>query len=182
MLHDCDMAHGLNFISLRYFNAAGADESGKLGERHEPETHLIPLILKVAAGERAHINIFGTDYPTPDGTCIRDYIHVSDLAQAHLLALDALLTNKGSAIYNLGNSQGYSVREVIDIARKVTGHRIPVNESNPRPGDPAVLIADSAKMREELGWQPRFEDLETIIASAWRWHQSESLSSKGANT
>jgi UDP-glucose 4-epimerase len=182
MLQDCDTAHNLKFTALRYFNAAGADESGKLGERHEPETHLIPLILKVATGERAHINIFGTEYPTSDGTCIRDYIHVSDLAQAHLLALDALLTNKGSAIYNLGNSQGYSVREVIDIARKVTGHRIPVNESNPRPGDPAVLIADSAKMREELGWQPRFEDLETIIASAWRWHQSESLSSKGANT
>jgi len=171
MLRDCDVAHGLKFISLRYFNAAGADESGKLGEKHEPETHLIPLILKVAAGEREHIKIFGTDYPTPDGTCIRDYIHVSDLAQAHLLALDALMSGKDSAIYNLGNSQGYSVREVIDVARKVTGHRIPAIDSNPRPGDPAVLIADSAKIREELGWQPRIEDIENMIQSAWNWHQ-----------
>jgi len=175
MLHDCDVGHGLKFISLRYFNAAGADESSKLGERHEPETHLIPLILKVAAGEREHIKIFGTDYPTPDGTCIRDYIHVSDLAQAHLLALDALLSDKGSAIYNLGNSRGYSVREVIDIARKVTGHRIPAIESESRPGDPAVLVADSAKIRKELRWQPRFEDLANIIHSAWNWHQLDKV-------
>jgi UDP-glucose 4-epimerase len=181
MLHDCDVAHSLRFISLRYFNAAGADESGKLGERHEPETHLVPLILKVAAGEREHIKIFGTDYPTVDGTCIRDYIHVSDLAQAHLLALDALLSEKSSAIYNLGNSRGYSVREVIDTARKVTGHTIPSIESKPRPGDPAVLVADSAKIRKELGWQPRFEDLETIIRSAWRWHQLDSISGSGEN-
>ena len=181
MLHDCDIAHGLKFISLRYFNAAGADESGKLGERHEPETHLIPPILKVASGEREHIKIFGTDYPTADGTCIRDYIHVSDLAQAHLLALDALLSDKGSAIYNLGNSWGYSVREVIDIVRKVTGHRIPAHETKPRPGDPAALVADSAKIRQELGWQPSFEDLETIIQSAWRWHQLESVREKDDN-
>lgn len=180
MLQDCDVAHGLKFISLRYFNAAGADESGKLGERHEPETHLIPLILKVAAGEREHINIFGTDYPTADGTCIRDYIHVSDLAQAHMLALDALLSDKDSAIYNLGNSRGYSVREVIDIARHITGHRIPAVESKPRPGDPAVLVADSAKIRNELGWQPKFENLENMIQSAWRWHQLDQVKEAGA--
>jgi len=156
---------------LRYFNAAGADESGKLGERHEPETHLIPLILKVATGEREHVKIFGTHYPTPDGTCLRDYIHVSDLTQAHLLALEALFSGKDSRIYNLGNNNGYSVREVIEAARKVTGHPIPAVESAPRPGDPAVLIADSAKIRKELGWQPKFEDLETMIQSAWDWHR-----------
>ena len=175
MLRDCDVGYGLKFTSLRYFNAAGADKSGKLGERHEPETHLIPLILKVAAGEREHIKIFGTDYPTSDGTCIRDYIHVSDLTQAHLLALDALLSAKDSAIYNLGNNQGYSVREVIDVAREVTGHKIPAVESDPRPGDPAVLVADSAKIRKELGWQPRFEDLENMIQSAWGWHQFDKV-------
>lgn len=173
MLRDCDVGHGLKFISLRYFNAAGADESGRLGERHEPETHLIPLILEVASGERDHIKIFGTDYPTPDGTCIRDYIHVSDLAQAHLLALDALLSGKDSAVYNLGNSRGYSVREVIDVARKVTGHRIPAVESEPRPGDPAVLVADSTKVRYELEWQPRTENLEDMIQTAWRWHRTD---------
>ena len=171
MLADCDAAHNLKFIALRYFNAAGADESSKLGERHEPETHLIPLILKVATGEREHVKIFGTNYPTPDGTCLRDYIHVSDLTQAHLLALEALFSDKDSRIYNLGNNNGYSVREVIEVARKVTGHPIPAVESAPRPGDPAVLIADSAKIRKELGWQPKFEDLETMIQSAWDWHR-----------
>jgi UDP-glucose 4-epimerase len=134
----------------------------------------------VAAGEREHINIFGTDYPTADGTCIRDYIHVSDLAQAHMLALDALLSDKDSAIYNLGNSRGYSVREVIDIARHITGHRIPAVESKPRPGDPAVLVADSAKIRNELGWQPKFENLENMIQSAWRWHQLDQVKEAGA--
>jgi UDP-glucose 4-epimerase len=182
MLQDCDAAHNLKFMALRYFNAAGADKSGKLGERHEPETHLIPLILKVATAEREQVKIFGTDYPTPDGTCIRDYIHVSDLAQAHLLALDALLSGKDSAIYNLGNSKGYSVREVIDVARKITGHEIPAVESDPRPGDPAVLVADSAKIRKELRWQPRFEDLENIIQSAWDWHQFDKVRGHNANT
>ncbi len=171
MLQDCDTAHNLKFIALRYFNAAGADESGKLGERHEPETHLIPLILKVATGEHEHVKIFGTNYPTSDGTCLRDYVHVSDLTQAHLLALEALLSGQDSRIYNLGNSTGYSVREVIEVARKVTGHRIPAIESAPRPGDPAVLVADSAKIRKELGWQPKFEDLGNMIQSAWDWHR-----------
>jgi UDP-glucose 4-epimerase len=171
MLYDCDTAHNLKLIALRYFNAAGADKSGKLGERHEPETHLIPCILKAAAGELEHVKIFGTNYPTSDGTCLRDYIHVSDLTQAHLLALEALLSGKGSRIYNLGNSNGYSVRQVIEVARKVTGHQISAVESDPRSGDPAVLIADSAKIRKELGWQPKFEDLEYLIQSAWDWHR-----------
>ena len=171
MLQDCDAAHNLKFLALRYFNAAGADESGKLGERHEPETHLIPCILKAAAGELAQVQIFGTRYATPDGTCLRDYIHVSDLTQAHLLALEALLSGKNSCTYNLGNSTGYSVREVIAAARKVTGHPIPAVEIDPRPGDPAVLIADSTKIRTELGWRPKFEDLETMIQSAWDWHR-----------
>ena len=182
MLQDCDTAHNLKFIALRYFNAAGADESGKLGERHEPETHLIPCILKVAAGELEHIKIFGNNYPTPDGTCIRDYIHVSDLAQAHILALEALLSGKDSRIYNLGNSTGYSVREVIEVARKITGQQILVVESNPRPGDPAILIADSAKIRTELGWKPKYEHLETMIQSAYDWHKFDSARGNNINS
>jgi len=169
MLRDCDAAYGLRYTSLRYFNAAGAHESGKIGERHEPESHLIPLVLKVATGERQNISIFGTDYPTADGTCIRDYIHVNDLTQAHLLALEALMDGAASAVYNLGNSKGHSVREVIELARKVTGHAIPAVEAARRPGDPAVLIASSEKIRRELGWQPRYEDLEKIIETAWGW-------------
>jgi len=147
MLADCDTAHGVKSICLRYFNAAGADESGRIGERHDPETHLIPLVLHVATGQRDNIKIFGTDYPTDDGTCIRDYIHVTDLARAHLLALDALLSNGDSAIFNLGNSKGYSVREVIVLARKITGHPIPAEETTRRAGDPAILVAESEKIR-----------------------------------
>ena len=161
--------HGLRYAALRYFNAAGAASEDK-GEAHEPESHLIPRILGVALGRGGHVNIFGTDYPTPDGTCVRDYIHVSDLAQAHLLALDAL----GSAdrlIYNLGNGQGFSVRQVVEVARAVTGHAIPVVEGPRRPGDPAILIASSEKIRRELGWSPKFETLEAIIGSAWAWHR-----------
>jgi UDP-glucose 4-epimerase len=173
MLQDCDSAHGLKYVSLRYFNAAGADESGEIGERHEPETHLIPLLLKVATGELDSIKVFGTDYPTPDGTCIRDYIHVSDLTQAHMLALEALLAGRESHVYNLGNSKGYSVREVIELARKVTGKPIPAIETDRRPGDPAVLIASSDKIKKALGWKPRYEDIETIIKTAWLWHQKE---------
>jgi len=173
MLQDCDAAYGLKSISLRYFNAAGADESGQIGERHTYETHLIPLILKVATGERKDIKIFGTDYPTPDGTCVRGYIHVSDLAQAHLLALEDLLADGASAVYNLGNSKGYSVREVIELARKVTGHPIPAVEGDKRPGDPATLIAGSEKIKKILGWKPKYEDLETILRTAWTWHQKE---------
>jgi UDP-glucose 4-epimerase len=172
-LADCAQSSGLKYISLRYFNAAGADASGMLGERHEPETHLIPLVLHVAAGERKNIRIFGTDYPTADGTCIRDYVHVSDLTQAHLLALESLLNGGDSAVYNLGNSKGHSVRNVIDIARSVTGHPIPETVADRRAGDPAVLIADSEKIRRELGWKPRYEDLKTIVETAWNWHQRE---------
>jgi UDP-glucose 4-epimerase len=173
MLRDCDSAYGLKYISLRYFNASGADESGMIGERHTQETHLIPLLLKVAVGERENIRIFGTDYPTPDGTCIRDYIHVSDLTQAHLLALKALLSDKESAVYNLGNNCGYSVREVVELAKKVTGKHIPVLEASRRPGDPARLIASSEKIKSSLGWQPKHEKLETILKTAWVWHQNE---------
>ncbi|MHB0985168.1 MAG: UDP-glucose 4-epimerase GalE [Sulfuricella sp.] len=173
MLQDCDAAYGLKYVALRYFNAAGADASGEIGERHEPESHLIPLILKVATGERENIKIFGTDYPTPDGTCVRDYVHVSDLAQAHLLALEALLSGGNSAVYNLGNNKGYSVREVIEVARKVTAHPIPALESGRRAGDPAVLVASSGRIRQELGWRPRYEDLETIVKTAWAWHRKE---------
>lgn len=173
LLADCAQSYGLKYVSLRYFNAAGADASGKLGERHVPETHLIPLVLQVATGERANIRIFGTDYPTPDGTCVRDYVHVCDLTQAHLLALEYLLKGGDSAIYNLGNSKGYSVREVINTARDVTGHSIPASTAERRTGDPAVLIADSEKICRELGWKPRYEDLATIIETAWTWHQRE---------
>ncbi len=173
LLADCAQGGDLKYISLRYFNAAGADESGTMGERHEPETHLIPLLLKVPTGERESITIFGTDYPTPDGTCIRDYIHVSDLTQAHLLALESLLKDGDSAVYNLGNSKGHSVRDVIETARRVTGHSIPAVIGSRRVGDPAVLIADSGKIRRELGWKPRYEELRTIIETAWVWHQRE---------
>ncbi len=173
MLNDCAAAHGLRYMSLRYFNAAGADASGTLGERHQPESHLIPLVLQVATGERLDIRIYGTDYPTPDGTCVRDYVHVSDLAQAHLLALRALMQNHASAVYNLGNNTGYSVREVIETSRQITGHPIPATVAARRPGDPAVLIADSARIRRELGWQPRYESLCSIVETAWAWHRME---------
>jgi UDP-glucose 4-epimerase len=159
---------GLGCVSLRYFNASGC--SAELGEDHAPETHLIPLVLEVAQGRRASIRIFGTDYPTPDGTCIRDYVHVLDLAKAHLLALNALQEGE-RRVYNLGNGTGYSVREVIEAARRVTGHAIPVEEVPRRAGDPAVLVASSAKIRRELGWQPACPDLETILRSAWAWKQ-----------
>jgi len=159
-------AHGLRYASLRYFNAAGASE--KCGEDHDPETHIIPITLQVAAGTRSHVEIYGDDYPTPDGTCIRDYIHVIDLARAHILALGVL--DERSAIYNLGcGGDGYSVREVIETARKITGKEIPVRMGPRRAGDPAVLIASSDKIKRELGWQPQFQDLGVIIESAWRW-------------
>ncbi len=173
ILDHCDKAYGLQYVSLRYFNAAGADESGTIGERHDNETHLIPLVLKVATGEREDIRIFGTDYPTPDGTCIRDYIHVSDLSQAHLLALTKLVNGGKSDVYNLGNSKGYSVKEVIETARKVTGRPVPVIEDDKRPGDPAILVASSDKIKRELGWKPRYENLEKIINTAWLWHKKE---------
>jgi UDP-glucose 4-epimerase len=167
MLADYDKAYGLKSICLRYFNAAGADPDGELGERHEPESHLIPLVLQAASGRREAITVFGTDYDTPDGTCIRDYVHVSDLCDAHLLALKKLLAGEGSAAYNLGNGSGYSVREVIDSARKVTQRPIRVVESARRPGDPARLVADSRLARQCLGWNPQFSDLEQIVRHAW---------------
>ena len=167
MLYWLDRSNGLRYAALRYFNAAGA--SLNYGEDHNPETHLIPLVLKVALGQREHIEIYGTDYPTPDGTGVRDYIHVIDLAQAHILALQAL--NEGSRVYNLGNGRGFSVREVIETARQVTGHPIPAIEGPRRPGDPAVLIASSTKISRQLGWQPRYPDLRAIISSAWDWHR-----------
>ena len=170
-LGDYSSAYGLQSVSLRYFNAAGADPDGELGECHDPETHLIPLILQAASGRRPAITIFGTDYPTPDGTCIRDYIHVTDLCQAHLLALEFLANNARSAAYNLGNNQGFSVRQIIDTAERVTGKRIPVNVGARRPGDPAVLVANSGKAVAELGWRPKYQALETIIGHAWAWEQ-----------
>lgn len=160
--------HGFRYASLRYFNVAGAIEGR--GEAHEPESHLIPLILDVALGKRKSIKVFGRDYPTPDGTCIRDYIHVQDLAQAHLMAFEAL-EKQDRLIYNIGNGQGFSIREVIESARRVTGHPIPVEEAERRPGDPAILIASSEKIEKELGWKREFDKLDDIIASAWKWHQ-----------
>jgi UDP-glucose 4-epimerase len=171
MLRWFNRIHGFRYASLRYFNVAGAIEG--YGEAHKPESHLIPLVLDVALGRRTSIKIFGRDYPTRDGTCIRDYIHVKDLADAHLLALAALETQDrlGGLIYNIGNGQGFTVREVIDSARRVTGQPIPVEECPRREGDPAVLVASAEKIKRELGWQPLYADLDTIIASAWEWHQ-----------
>ena len=165
-------AHGLRYVSLRYFNACGADESGTIGEAHNPESHLIPLILQVPNGKRETISIYGTDYDTPDGTCIRDYIHVTDLAQAHILAVQYLNNGGESDIFNLGNGVGYSVREVIETARKVTGHPIPATETSRRAGDPARLVASSEKSKSVLGWKPVHDSLEEIIASAWNWHKN----------
>lgn len=172
MLADYDRAYGLHYVALRYFNAAGALDSGLIGEDHDPETHLIPLILKTALGKRSSISIFGTDYPTSDGTCIRDYVHVSDLAAAHVLALNHLLGGGASKTYNLGSEQGFSVRQMIAAAKAVTGINFAVKEETRRAGDPAVLVASSRKIQEELGWQPQKSSIEAILASAWEWHQA----------
>ncbi|MDK2804995.1 UDP-glucose 4-epimerase GalE [Thermoanaerobacterium thermosaccharolyticum] len=172
MLKWCDNAYGIKYVVLRYFNVAGADESGVIGEDHNPETHLIPLILQVPLGKRDCINVFGNDYETKDGTCIRDYIHVTDLADAHILALNKLRRDNSSAIYNLGNGEGFTVNEVIDAARRVTGHPIPAKVVARRPGDPAKLVASSEKIINELGWNPQHDTLEEIIDSAWKWHKS----------
>ena len=165
-------AHGLRYVALRYFNACGAHPSGTIGEAHNPETHLIPLVLQVPAGRREKILIFGDDYPTKDGTCVRDYVHVSDLAQAHILALDSLLAGGESDVFNLGNGVGFTVREVIETARQVTGHPIPAQVAPRRPGDPAQLIASSQKAMDKLGWRPRYNRLEDILATAWAWHSA----------
>lgn len=165
-------AHGLRYVSLRYFNACGAHVSGKIGEAHNPESHLIPLILQVPNGQREFISVFGDDYDTKDGTCIRDYIHVTDLAQAHILAMDYLMDGGESNIFNLGNGVGFTVKEVIETAREVTGHPIPAKVTPRRAGDPAQLIASSDKARAVLGWNPQHADLKEIIGSAWNWHKT----------
>jgi UDP-glucose 4-epimerase len=174
VLRDVAHAHGLRYVALRYFNVAGADPQGRIGERHSPETHLIPLILKAAKEEREEITVYGTDYPTPDGTCIRDYIHVEDLAAAHLDALTYLEAKGGSTTLNVGYGRGSSVREVIEIARAVTGVMFPVREAAKRPGDPPTLIAKADRIRHVLGWTPRYDDLRTIVADAWRWERKGS--------
>lgn len=171
ILKDYDKAYGLKSMVFRYFNAAGADPQGQLGERHDPETHLIPLVLQAASGRRPSISVFGQDYDTPDGTCIRDYIHVNDLCEAHHLAALALMEGAESSSFNLGNGSGFSVQQVIDAARAVTGKDIPVVYGPRREGDPARLVADSRRAQAELGWAPQFADLDTIIAHAWAWEQ-----------
>ncbi len=165
-------AHDLHYVALRYFNACGAHPSGEIGEAHDPETHLIPLILQVPLGKREAISVFGDDYPTRDGTCIRDYIHVCDLSDAHILALDYLMNGGESDVFNLGNGEGFTVKEVIETARRVTGHPIPAEICPKRAGDPAQLVASSEKARSILGWDPRYNDLETIIETAWNWHRN----------
>ena len=171
VMTDYDTAYGVKYIALRYFNACGADLETEIGENHIPESHLIPLILDAALGKRDDIKIFGTDYPTPDGTCVRDYVHVADLAQAHILALKKLIDGGESDQFNLGNGKGFSVKEVIDMAKKVTGVDFKVTEVERRAGDPPILVADSKKAKEILGWNPQYADLETIVSSAWKWHQ-----------
>lgn len=171
ILADFDRAYDFKSVAFRYFNAAGADPNGRLGEDHQPETHLIPLVLMAALGKRDSISIYGTDYPTPDGTCIRDYIHVTDLAEAHVLGLDYLLKGGDSARFNLGNGNGFSVREVIEMARKVTGRSIEAIECDRRPGDPPALVGSAEKARSILGWNPQYADLEKILTHAWAWHQ-----------
>ncbi len=172
ILRWCDHAYGIKYTALRYFNAAGAHVNGQIGEDHSPETHLIPIILDVALGNREKIMMFGDDYNTKDGTCVRDYIHVTDLARAHLLALKRLMNGGESTAYNLGNGTGFTVKEVVEVARKVTGHAIPAEVAPRRAGDPATLIASSDRAVNELGWKPEFNSLETIISTAWKWHQS----------
>lgn len=175
MLKDFSNAYNLNFVAFRYFNAAGADMTGKLGEDHNPETHLIPLVLLTALGKRDAITIFGTDYPTEDGTCIRDYIHVEDLSSAHILGLEYLLNGGKSDFFNLGNGNGFSVKEVIETAQKITGIEIKIIIGDRRLGDPPILVGSSEKAQKILNWQPKYPDLETIISHAWLWHQNRHL-------
>lgn len=171
ILEDLDIACGVKFVSLRYFNASGADPDGEIGEKHDPETHLIPLVLDVAAGKQKAIKVFGTDYRTPDGTCIRDYIHVTDLARAHILALEYLLNGGKSTAFNLGQGRGYSVLEIIDKVKEITAKKIEIAHADRRPGDPPVLVASNQKAIRQLGWKPEFSNLADIIRTAWRWHQ-----------
>jgi UDP-glucose 4-epimerase len=169
ILADLDAAYGLRSVCLRYFNAAGADPEGQLGERHDPETHLIPIVLEVAAGKRSHVAINGNDYPTQDGTCVRDYVHVTDLAQAHLLAYQHMMATDQSHQFNLGNNMGYSILEVIQSVERVTGRPVPVQYAKRRIGDPATLVADSSKIKASLGWTPQYSKLDSIVAHAWAW-------------
>lgn len=178
-LADYAAAYGLGYAALRYFNAAGASPAGDIGEDHDPETHLIPLVLQVALGSRPQIEVFGDDYPTPDGTCVRDYVHVDDLASAHLLALERLQPGQGLKL-NLGTGRGHSVREVIDACRQATGHPIPVKLGARRPGDPPELVADAHRAREQLGWQPRYLEIQPIVETAWRWHQGHPRGYEGS--
>ena len=175
ILQDFDVAYGLKSVCFRYFNAAGADPTGLLGEDHQPETHLLPLVLMAALGKRDSVSIFGTDYPTPDGTCIRDYIHVTDLADAHILGLEYLLKGGDTAVFNLGNGQGFSVKEAIDTARVVTGREIKVVMSDRRPGDPPTLVGSSDKAKNILGWEPKYPALKEILTHAWKWHQQRHI-------
>lgn len=181
LLKWADNAYGIKYVALRYFNAAGADRSGRIGEDHSPESHLIPIILQAALGQRDHVEIYGDDYDTPDGSCIRDYIHVTDLANAHIRAIEKLERDNTSAVYNLGNGKGFSVKEVIDVARKVTGVNIKADIAPRRAGDPAVLVASSEKAKKELGWNPVYGDLETIIETAWQWHKNNPEGFKDSN-
>ncbi|WP_088102713.1 UDP-glucose 4-epimerase GalE [Halalkalibacter urbisdiaboli] len=173
LFHWCDGAYGLKSVCLRYFNAAGADPEGRIGEDHTPESHLIPIVLQVALGQREHVQIFGGDYDTKDGSCVRDYIHVMDLAEAHYLALQKLRRDDKTAIYNLGNGKGFTVKEVIETCRSVTGHPIPAVVSARRPGDPATLIASAEQANKELGWKPKYPQLEAIVRHAWNWHEAK---------
>lgn len=175
-----DQVYGMKYCALRYFNASGAHPNGHIGESHNPETHLIPLVLQVVLEQREHISIYGTDYDTPDGTCVRDYVHVMDLADVHILALDALKDGNSRA-YNLGNGQGYSVKEVIDMCRKVTGHSIPALNALRRDGDLPILVADSTLIKAELGWKPQYDRLEAIVETAWNWHKSHPNGHKNNN-
>lgn len=172
MLEDYGTAYGLKSVALRYFNAAGADPDAELGERHDPETHLIPLVLQAASGRRASISLFGQDYKTPDGSCVRDYIHVNDLCDAHLLALNKLKNSDKSLRYNLGNGHGFSVKQVIDTTEKITGKNIQVIYADRRPGDPAELVANATMAKQDLGWKPKFTDLEQIVETAWQWEKA----------
>jgi UDP-glucose 4-epimerase len=172
MLYWLDRTRGLKYCALRYFNACGAHPSGEIGEDHDPETHLIPILLQVALGQRENIQVYGTDYPTPDGTCIRDYVHVVDLATAHILALQALIDGGASRVYNLGSGDGYSVLQVLETARAVTGHPIPAAFGARRAGDAPALVADSSRIKHELGWQPQYDNLQRIIETAWAWHRA----------
>ncbi|MDF2713785.1 MAG: UDP-glucose 4-epimerase [Paenibacillus sp.] len=171
MLQDFNRAYGFRSVSLRYFNAAGADPEGEIGEHHEPETHLIPLLLDVASGRKSHIDIFGNDYPTEDGTCIRDYVHVADLADAHVIAMEKLLSGKPAPSYNLGSGQGYSVLQLVHAVERVTGAKITVRIMSRRPGDTHLLICDPSRALEDLQWKPKFTSLEDMLNHAWQWHR-----------